>query len=157
VGGSVDVREFCRRDQRAARELVLEGLGEHWGFIDASRNPDLDDIAATFASGHFACAWLDGALVGTGGFMVLEGSTVQIHRMSVARGVRRRGIGTAALLHLVETARSRGFGRVVLETTDSWADAIAFYERNGFRQFAQREGDAYFERALVPVVGRLAP
>ncbi|CAA9269377.1 MAG: hypothetical protein AVDCRST_MAG93-2561, partial [uncultured Chloroflexia bacterium] len=38
------IRPFTPADQKAARDLVLDGLGEHFGWIDTSRNPDLDDI-----------------------------------------------------------------------------------------------------------------
>jgi stearoyl-CoA 9-desaturase NADPH oxidoreductase len=31
-------------DQAEARELILAGLEQHWGFRDASKNPDLDEI-----------------------------------------------------------------------------------------------------------------
>jgi hypothetical protein len=37
----------------------------------------------------------------------------------------------------------------VLETTETWATAIAFYEASGFRHFAQRDGDIYFEQHLA--------
>ena len=40
------VRRFAPADQDAARRLILEGLGAHFGSIDESLNPDLDDIAA---------------------------------------------------------------------------------------------------------------
>jgi GNAT superfamily N-acetyltransferase len=116
-------------------------------------NPDLDDIAAAFASGYFACAWLAGdrgesQLVGTGGFVATGDGRVEIRRMSVASGVRRQGIGATVLHHLIEIARARGVNRVVLETTDTWAEAMAFYERNGFQCFEERDGDAWFELAL---------
>jgi hypothetical protein len=43
------VRPFRPADQVAARALIEEGLGEHFGFIDRDANPDLDDIAASYA------------------------------------------------------------------------------------------------------------
>src|SRR5215469_12477663 len=66
------IRPFVPGDQDAARRLILAGLGEHFGFIDPSYNPDLDDIQANYvAGGHvFVVAELDGALVGTAGLLV---------------------------------------------------------------------------------------
>ena len=76
----------------------MRGLGEHWGHVDDTLNPDLDDIARTYADGYFAVARCGRVLVGTGGFLPLaESSTVQIHRMSVDSAVRGQGMGTAIL------------------------------------------------------------
>jgi hypothetical protein len=63
------LRPFERGDQEAARQLILTGLGEHFGWIDESCNPDLDDILVNFTRpGHlFVVAEEDGELVGTGG------------------------------------------------------------------------------------------
>ena len=65
------VRPFETRDQTAARSLVLEGLGEHFGFIDESLNPDLDDIQASYpAAGHvFLVAESEGSIDGTAGLL----------------------------------------------------------------------------------------
>src|SRR5579883_3043906 len=47
------IRPFVPPDQQAARVLILRGLGEHFGWIDETCNPDLDDIAATYTgAGH---------------------------------------------------------------------------------------------------------
>src|SRR5215203_5667644 len=42
------IRPFVPADQAQAREIILAGLGEHWGFIDDTLNPDLDDILAAY-------------------------------------------------------------------------------------------------------------
>src|SRR5262249_6135936 len=43
------MRPFAPEDQQAAQALILAGLGEHFGWIDERRNPDLVDIAASYA------------------------------------------------------------------------------------------------------------
>lgn len=145
------VAAFRRCDQQAARRLVLDGLGERWGFVDETLNPDLDDIGSTYAAGAFVCAWRGGALVGTGGFRPLSGEpAVQLHRLSVAASERRHGVGRAVLAELLEEARSRGCTRAMLETTAAWRDAVAFWERVGFRKFDHRDGDVYLELDLRP-------
>ena len=62
------IRPFTPRDQAAVRALILAGLGDHFGFIDETRNPDLDDIAGTYlARNHvFVVGELGGAVVATG-------------------------------------------------------------------------------------------
>ena len=66
------IRPFAATDQDAARWLILEGLGGHFGFIDETMNPDLDDIALTFSDAVFLVAEIDGVIVGTGGLMVRD-------------------------------------------------------------------------------------
>lgn len=139
------VRPFQSADQQAARELVLAGLVDHWGFLDPTLNPDLNDIAATFAGGAFLTAWLDGELVGTGGLLPAGNGDAQVVRMSVAARMRRKGIARRVLAGLLGIARQAGYRRVILETTETWAEVIAFYLSCGFRITHHQDGDVYFE------------
>jgi ribosomal protein S18 acetylase RimI-like enzyme len=136
------IRPFAQRDQDAARGLVLAGLGEHFGFIDASYNPDLEDIQANYvAAGHvFVVAELGGALVGTAGLVVGEDGVGQMVRVSVSRSHRRAGIGRALVSHLLAMARERGLRRVWMETNSGWADALGLYHRCGFVEYERHDG-----------------
>ena len=145
---SIVVRPFQAEDQPAAKELILASMIEHWGWLDRTKNPDLDDIAASYADGAFLCAWLAGELVGTGALVPEREGVARIVRMSVAASMRRRGIGTKILQGLCECARSAGYRQLVLETTARWEDAIAFYEARGFRRVASRPGEAQFTLTL---------
>ena len=144
----IRLEPFRPRDQQAARSLILRGLGEHWGEVDGSLNPDLDDLGDTYSPGYFVVAWAGDSLVGTGGFLPLSETAVQIHRMSVSSERTRQGIGSIILVNLLSTARGRAFARVVLETTETWTEVISFYERHGFRPFARRDSDLYFSLEL---------
>lgn len=152
------IRPFQPADQVEARLLILSGLVEHWGWLDETKNPDLDDIALTFAAGVFLVAWREGRLVGTGGLLpASDPQTWQIVRMSVASGMRRLGLGRQILAALESEARQRGARRLILETTATWQDVIAFYLRCGFRTLGaapsnlvpqDEGGDVYFEKWL---------
>src|SRR5579872_5319638 len=146
------IRPFAAADQPAARRLILLGLGEHFGFIDETCNPDIDDIAAHYlASGQtFLVAELDGTLVGTGALLREDAQTGRVVRMSVARDVRRKGIAQALMARLMDIARERGFARLVLETNIDWDDAIGFYQRCGFREYARGEGLTHLALDLSP-------
>ena len=150
TGSDAAIRLFRPEDQAAAKTLILEGLIERWGFRDPFKNPDLDDIAASFAGGVFRVAVLDGRIVGTGALRPFQDDTAEICRMSVARGLRRRGIGGAILRVLLADARSAGYRRIILETTSTWEDAVAFYRKHGFRATHSKEGDTYFLLELRP-------
>ncbi len=58
--------------------------------------------------------------------------------MHTAEAVRRRGIGSAMLQHIIDAARSVGVTKLSLET-GSWAyfqPAVALYRRHGFVECA---------------------
>ncbi len=140
----ITLDRFRPTDQDSARALILAGLAERWGTLDEGRNPDLNDIAAHYALGVFLCAWSGERLVGTGALVPREAGVVEIVRMSVARDWRRTGVGRRIAEALLIEARDRGARRVVLETTETWADAVAFYLRLGFVITHHLDGDAYF-------------
>lgn len=146
----VAIRPFAAGDQGAARRLVLAGLGDHFGEIDGTRNPDLDDIAAHYirAGRLFLLAERDGEVVGTGA-LVEEGPTIgRLVRMSVDRRHRGQGIGRALVGHLVEAARARGYRRLLVETNDDWTDAIGLYVACGFVEEDRRDGEVHLALTL---------
>jgi len=116
----LSIEPFRPEDQREARTLVLAGMEEHWGVLDEGKNPDLEDIAASYAEGVFLVARQDGEMVGTGAFRPVSDETVEIVRMSVKKGKRRQGIGSEILADLCWRAYRQGYKRVILETTASW-------------------------------------
>ena len=144
----VTLRPFRPEDQEAARCLILDGLRQRWGELDERKNPDLDDIAGHYACGSFFVACLREEVIGTGALLPEADGVGRILRMSVARPWRRQGIGRRILEALLERARAAGYRRVVLETTATWEDAIAFYRRHGFRRVGVRHGDVHFVREL---------
>ncbi|MBN1874342.1 MAG: GNAT family N-acetyltransferase [Anaerolineae bacterium] len=138
------IRPFQAEDQEVVKTLILDGLVEHWGFLDPTKNPDLDDIAASYKDGVFLTAWLDGELAGTGALIPEDEVSLRIVRMSVAKYLRRQGIGRVLLERLCAHTRAAGYRQVVLETTSTWKNAIAFYTRFGFRIIGAWDGDTHF-------------
>ena len=55
----IEIRPFQPENQEDAKNLILAGLGEHWGFIDLTKNPDLDNITATYKDDTFLAVWKD--------------------------------------------------------------------------------------------------
>jgi len=143
-------RPFAPADQEAARRLVLEGMGEHFGVIDESLNPDLDDIAAAYLDrdAQFVLAECRGQLAGTGA-LIAEGEGIgRLVRVSVAPWYRRRGLARAIVFHLIDLARERGYRRLLVETNDDWVDAIGLYRACGFGAVTQRDGEMHFSLDL---------
>lgn len=143
--GELRIRPFVAADQASVRGLVLAGLGDHWGTIDETMNPDLDDIAHHYVEpGHLVVvAEIDGRLVGTGTLMTETAESGRLVRMSVAADARGRGIGKRLVAHLLAAATARGFSRVWVETTETWEDAIALYRSCGFIVDGFRDGDIH--------------
>lgn len=61
-----------------------------------------------------------------------ESNTVTVHKLYLALGRHGRGIGQAALRHIVEAARSAGAAKISLFVNKNNKKAIASYRRAGF-------------------------
>ncbi len=140
------IRPFHPQDQSAARQLILEGLGGHFGFIDETMNPDLDDIWQHYvaAGGIFVVAEIDGLLVGTGALIDEEGDG-RIVRMSVRKTHQRQGIGRQLVHHLIQKANEQGYRRLLVETNNDWYDAIGLYQRCGFCGYDRDSVSVYLD------------
>jgi GNAT superfamily N-acetyltransferase len=145
---SLVLRPFTPADQDAAQQLILAGLGERWGWIDPTLNPDLNAIARDYAAGYFLVGELEGELVATGALIPEAATSLRVVRMSVRRDLRGQGIGKQVLAALLDYARQQGCTEVVLETTSTWTDAVAFYARAGFQKIDTRDGETHM---LLPL------
>ncbi len=149
----ISIVPFQPEDQAAVKALILDGLVEHWGWLDPHKNPDLEDIFISYHGSVFLVARQAGQIVGTGALVSRSEDLGEIVRMSVATGSRRQGIGRLILKRLVEHARRAGMKRILLETTATWSEVINFYESCGFQLTHNKNGDAYFCLELPPPTG----
>ena len=69
---AIEIRAFQPEDQDRVRQLILEGLEEHWGTLDPGLNPELDDIDASYGAGTILVAWRAARIVGVGMIMPLD-------------------------------------------------------------------------------------
>lgn len=76
----------------------------------------------------------DGAPAACGGILFVDGEYGEIKRMYVRPAFRGSGFGKRLLVHLADHARSRGITLLRLETGIHQREAIALYERMGFRR-----------------------
>ncbi len=144
----IQIIDFDPLYQADAATLINTGLGEHFGSVDESMNPDLFDIEASYRAGDFLLA-LDGALlVGTGALLPISDEVGQISRMHTAISYRRQGVASRVLETLEKRAHTRGFRSVILETNLDWHDANAFYSRHGFMESARNEVGIRYRKAV---------
>lgn len=144
----ITIVPFREEWQEEVQRLLWAYLEERWGVLDLSLNPDILDIKSSFHEGLFVVALDAGNVVGTGGILPETATSARVVRMTVSRERRGAGIGTLILDYLVQEALKRDNTSLVLETTETWESAIAFYLRYGFQLLGCWEGDAHFRLEL---------
>jgi putative acetyltransferase len=82
---------------------------------------------------RFFAARLDGLAVGCGGVALYNGYA-EVKRMFTRPTARRKGVAAALLRRLEDEARGAGHSVLRLETGMYQAEAIGFYEREGFQR-----------------------
>lgn len=100
------------------------------------------------ANRSYVVAAENGDILGYGGFMLVD-ADAHITTLGVARGQRRRKLGTRILLALVERAIGRGARHLTLEVRATNIDAQQLYERFGFAPVGKRKGYYAGEDAIV--------
>jgi DNA-binding MarR family transcriptional regulator/GNAT superfamily N-acetyltransferase len=150
---TVHLDETPATDPAAVRAMAayFAEIGERFGFEpgDAWRQ-DADSMSAP--GGFFVVATSDGEPVACGGVQRLPDGAAEIKRMWVHPGWRGAGLGARLLRHLEDVARQRGHEVVRLDTNDTLLEAIAMYERAGFRAIARYNDNewarCWFEKTL---------
>ncbi len=140
------IRTIRPDEQKTVRNLILQGLGEHFETIKPELNPDLDDITSNYIlAGHlFLVCEHQGQIIGTGALVNEDSQTGRIVRVSVAPSHRRRGIARQITHHLISRAPQQGYNQIVVETNDDWHSAIRLYQNCGFREYDRRNGEIHF-------------
>jgi GNAT superfamily N-acetyltransferase len=103
--------------------------------------------------GAFVLATSDGSPVACGGVRDLGGGVGEIKRMWVHDDWRGAGLGSRLLRHLEEVCRGLGHRLVRLDTNRTLVEAVAMYERSGYRPIERYNDNpyaqAFFEKELV--------
>jgi len=94
-------------------------------------------------AGGFVVVTLDGRPVGCGGFKRFDDETCEIKRMYLAPELRGRGVGLGLLLALEALGRERGYSVARLDTGDRQPAAKRLYERAGYREIGDYNGNPY--------------
>ena len=83
---------------------------------------------------QFFAAWDGERLLGVGALQRLSHEHGEIKSMHTASESRQRGVGSAMLVHIVDTARAAGMRRLSLETGswDYFTAARTLYRKHGF-------------------------
>jgi putative acetyltransferase len=147
------LREARPGDEARIRAVVFSvleeyGLSPDTGGIDK----DLEDIAANYGArgGSFRVVVSpDGDIVGCGGLYPLGNGTAEIRKMYLLPNVRGQGLGRRLLEDLIDTAKSRRFQRVILETASVLKEAISLYRKRGFEPYQHEHPANRCDQAFV--------
>jgi GNAT superfamily N-acetyltransferase len=121
----------------AARAIVADAMADLAGRYGGSGDDTpVDPTEFEPPDGRFLIAWVDGAPAGCGGWRGRpdDPDTAEIKRMYTAPAWRGRGVASAVLGALEESARDAGRKRMVLETGSKQPEAVALYEKLGYER-----------------------
>lgn len=138
------------RYETEAKQLVLQGFLERFGFIDETLNPDLNEIVKSYSGkGEVFLLGLIGETLVCTGAITNEGDlTARIQRMSVKKEFRNQGLAMRMLAALENKAISLEYEKIVLETNKTWESAVRLYERAGYQRCAEENEFIHMEKPL---------
>jgi putative acetyltransferase len=103
---------------------------------------------------HVVVAYQDGGRAGCGAMKEFTGDAMEIKRMYVSPTVRKKGIATKIISELERWACELSCSKCILETGLKQPEAIALYEKNGYKripnygQYAGVANSLCFEKRL---------
>ena len=138
---TVSIRYFAAGDASKFRELNLRWIREHFG-VEESDSKQLEDPQATILDpgGTIAIAEFDGNVVGCGALVPPHHvpddgrKWLELVKMATDPSAQGRGVASAVLDFLFDSARQQGSDAIWLETNDRLGAATRLYERKGFRR-----------------------
>ncbi|MCH4825189.1 GNAT family N-acetyltransferase [Planococcus halocryophilus] len=133
----IRIHQITKGFEEEARELILKGLEERFGFIDPTYNPDLKDISYSYSRRGtvFLVGIYNGRIICTGAITHEAPGVGRIERMSVLKGYRRIGVAKIMMYHLESWAKQEGYQQLVLETNGTWYSAIEFYKSQQYHLY----------------------
>lgn len=158
----VTLATIVAADDRPLAALIREAMSEYGvlGPGTAHDDAELDALHAAYTRPRHVYYVLkrDGMVVGGGGIGPLEGGsrdTCELRKMYLKPEVRGLGLGAELLQACLSAAKSLLYRRCYLETMSHMREARALYERAGFSQCEEPQGqtghwtcDAWYVKEL---------
>jgi putative acetyltransferase len=144
------IRPIAPGDNEALARAVRDTLTEFGAAKPGTAYYDeatdhLHELFSQKPRSAYFVAEVNGDVLGGGGIFPTAGlpaDTVELVKLYLLPAARGRGVGKALIMHCFEAARTVGYARVYLETTDELTQAIPLYERLGFSYLPAPLGDS---------------
>ena len=140
-------------EDEAFRELVAE-LDAELTRRDGAEHAFYHQFNGLAGLDRAVVVYLGGNAAGCGALKVFDRDALEVKRMYTRPEYRGRGVAGLVLGNLEQWAAADGFARCVLETGRRQPEAIALYEKHGFRRipnfgpYAGVENSLCFEKRL---------
>lgn len=142
-----DVVDARTPEARAAvTDYFAELAARFPGGFEAGDALDSDAVSFDAPDGAFVVASDGTDVVGCGGLLRLDATTAEIKRMWIHPQWRGVGLGRRLLAHLESVAVEKGRSTVVLDTNATLVEAIAMYQRAGYRAIDRYNDNPYAQR-----------
>ena len=135
---------IIRTDSSNSDFIALIGLLDKYLQI---KNGDDDSFFAQFNKidkiQHVVVAYSNNIPVGCGAIKKYSDNVTEVKRMFVLNEFRGKGIATAVLNELEAWAQELGFSDLILETGNTFYEAIGLYQKKGYKvipNYGQYEG-----------------
>lgn len=146
----MQIRNVEKRDDKSVAQLIRSVLTEYGanrpGF--AWQDPELDHMTRAYSQDDrcYKVVEVEGEVVGAGGFGPFECSEYpaccELQKMYLLPRARGKGWGRALIEQLQEEAREYGYQYMYLESLSSMREALALYQKQGFKSLVKPLGDS---------------
>jgi len=119
-------------DNADFRQLVVL-LDKYLAVTDGDEHAFYDQFNKVDAIKEVIVGYKDQTPVGCGAIKPLSETTAEVKRMFVHPDFRKQGIAAKLLTELEQWAASLGFSECILETGKRQTEAIAFYQKVGYK------------------------
>ncbi len=138
MAGDIRIREFQGPDTNVFRRLNEEWLTKYFAIEDKDRHVLGDPHKYIIApGGAIFILELDAEPVGCCALIPKDPQTLEVAKMAVTDSQQGKGLGKMLLQSCIEKARALGKKRLVLETNNVLAAAVALYRKAGFVELSR--------------------
>lgn len=139
VRNQSQIRPAANHDREAITDLIFGILKEYGLKTDPEKtDADLADIEQNYFARNGIFDLLEnenGKIIATVGLYKIDDDTCKLRKMYLLKEERGKGYGKLLLNHALKKAEELGYKKIVLETASALKEAIALYEKYGFKRY----------------------
>ena len=141
----ITIRPIASEEIPAARRVILSVAYNIYGWDGSLEDSiryweatyEFDDMAHVEEhyfqnDGHFLVVLDDDKVIGSGAIRKFDTVTAELKRMWLLENYHGKGIGYKVIKQLFDFSRSKGYQRIILQTSPEQTRAIDFYKKLGF-------------------------